>query len=89
MVRKEDVIRLLDEQDEKARLAFTAVIDRRLPAYDGKHSVSVPVPKGMSDKVVDRIIRDYGKGQDNGGWTVSREKGDDPRGDCWDNLVFS
>lgn len=85
MVRKEDVIKTLDERDEQAYTALAKAIDQRLPAYDGSHPVSVVVPMGASDKVIARIIKDYGAG----GWTVRREKGDGPRGDCWDTLVFS
>ena len=45
MVRKVDVIKTLDEWDEQAYTALVKAVDQRLPAYDGRHPVSVAMPQ--------------------------------------------
>lgn len=87
MISKQAVMVTVTAQDEQSFNDFTRVIDERLKAYDGVHPVSVGVPTGCSERVVKRIIADYT--DDDMGWQVKRNSGDDQRDGRWDNLVFS
>lgn len=87
MISKQSVILTVTAQDEQTFAQFSRAIDERLKTYDGAHAVSIAVPKGCSERVVQRIKAAYSA--PDMGWKVKRDSGDEQRDGSWDNLVFS